>query len=114
LCIAGGVALNSVANGRILRESPFEEVFIQPASGDAGGALGAALYAYHVLLGQPRQFVMEHAYWGQSYQPDEIRTAIEATGRRFEVVEDPDCRATMMVDDMLAGKVISLFQGRFE
>jgi carbamoyltransferase len=57
---------------------------------------------------------MEHAYWGQSYQPDEIRTAIEATGRRFEVVEDPDCRATMMVDDMLAGKVISLFQGRFE
>src|SRR5690606_3478503 len=51
LCIAGGVALNSVANGRIMREGPFESVYIQPAAGDAGGALGAALYAYHVLLG---------------------------------------------------------------
>ena len=67
LCMAGGVALNSVANGRILRETPFEDVYIQPAAGDSGGALGAALYAYHVLLGKPRKFVMEHAYWGQAY-----------------------------------------------
>jgi carbamoyltransferase len=63
LCIAGGVALNSVANGRIQRELPFEEVWIQPAAGDSGGAVGAALYVYHVLLGYPRRFVMEHAYW---------------------------------------------------
>jgi carbamoyltransferase len=114
LCMAGGVALNSVANGRILRESPFEEVFIQPAAGDNGGALGAALYAYHVMLGQPRKFVMEHAYWGASHQPDEIEAAIRATGRTIERVEDPEKRATMMVDDMLSGKVISLFQDRFE
>jgi carbamoyltransferase len=114
LCLAGGVALNSVANGRILRETPFEELFIQPAAGDSGGALGAALYAYHVLLGQPRKFVMEHAYWGQEYSPDEIRTAMDAAGWRYERVEDLDRRATLMVEDVLAGKVISLFQGRFE
>ena len=114
LCLAGGVALNSVANGRILRETPFENVFIQPAAGDSGGALGAALYAYHVLLGQPRKFVMEHAYWGQSYSPDEARSSIEATGRNFERIEDPERLAAMMVDDLLAGKVISLFQDRFE
>ena len=112
--MAGGVALNSVANGRILRETPFEEVFIQPAPGDSGGALGAALYVYHVLLGQPRKFVMEHPYWGQAYSPQEVQTAIEATGRSYQCIEDPEHRAQMMVDDMLAGKVISLFQGRFE
>ncbi len=114
LCMAGGVALNSVANGRILRESPFEEVYIQPAAGDNGGALGAALYAYHVLLGKPRKFVMEHAYWGKSYTPDQIRAAIEAAGRSYEFVPDQDRLAHMMVDDILSGKVISLFQDRFE
>jgi carbamoyltransferase len=114
LCMAGGVALNSVANGRILRESPFEEVFIQPAAGDSGGALGAALYVHHVLLGQPRKFVMEHAFWGQSFSPDAVKSSIETVGRSYEYVEDPDQLAHMMVDDMLAGKVISLFQDRFE
>ena len=114
LCMAGGVALNSVANGRILRETPFEEIWIQPAAGDSGGALGAALYVYHVLLGQPRKFVMEHAYWGQAYSPPEVQSAIESTGRSHQHVEDPERLAEMMVDDMLAGKVIALFQGRFE
>jgi len=114
LCMAGGVALNSVANGRILRETPIEDLYIQPAAGDSGGALGAALYVYHVLLGKPRKFVMEHAYWGQAYSPEETRTAIEATGRSYQLIEDPERRAQMMVDDMLAGKVIGLHQGRFE
>ena len=114
LCMAGGVGLNSVANGRIIRESPFKNVYIQPAAGDAGGALGAALYAYHVLLGQPRQFVMEHAYWGKAYGPDETKAALAVYDYQFEVVEDTDKQASLMVDDMLAGKVISLAQGRFE
>jgi carbamoyltransferase len=114
LCMAGGVALNSVANGRILRETPFENLWIQPAAGDSGGALGAALYVYHVLLGHPRKFVMEHAYWGQAYTEPEIRTAIEAAGRKFEYVPDLEKRAEMMVTDMLKGKVIALFQDRFE
>ncbi|NWG13824.1 MAG: carbamoyltransferase [Acidobacteria bacterium] len=114
LCLAGGVALNSVANGRILRETPFDEVFIHPAAGDSGGAVGAALYAYHVLLGKPRTFVMEHAYWGQGYAADQVRGAIEATGRAWRRVEDPEQLAQMMVDDLIAGKVIGLYQGRFE
>ena len=114
LCMAGGVALNSVANGRVLRETPFEDVWIQPAAGDSGGALGAALYAYHVLLGKPRKFIMEHAYWGQAYSPQETKSAIEATGRSYQLIEDPERRAEMMVEDMLAGKVIGLFQDRFE
>ncbi|MEM7532152.1 MAG: carbamoyltransferase N-terminal domain-containing protein [Chloroflexota bacterium] len=114
LCIAGGVGLNSVANGRLLREGPFENVYIQPAAGDGGGALGAALYAYHVLLGKPRKFVMENAYWGQSYGPDEITAAIDASGYSYEYVGDMEQVASLMVDDLLAQKVISLFQDRFE
>jgi carbamoyltransferase len=114
LCMAGGVALNSVANGRIARETPFKNVFIQPAAGDSGGALGAALYAHHVLLGLPRKFTLEHAYWGKSYTPDQIRRAIDERGFQIERVEDPERRASLMVDDILAGKVISLFQDRFE
>jgi carbamoyltransferase len=114
LCMAGGVALNSVANGRILRETPFSEVYIQPAAGDSGGALGAALYAYHVLLGQPRRFVMEHAYWGQSFTCAEIQSAIQAVGRPCEHIDDQEQLASRLVDDILAGKVIALFQDRFE
>ena len=114
LCIAGGVALNSVANGRILRESAFENVYIQPSAGDSGGALGAALYVYHVLLGKPRKFVMDHAYWGKAYGEGEIVDAIRASGYAYNQVDDVDARAAMMVDDMLEQKVISLHQGRFE
>ena len=114
LCIAGGVALNSVANGRIMREGPFESVYIQPAAGDAGGALGAALYAYHVLLGKPRKFFMESAYWGKSYSHDEHKAAIEDYGYSYEYVDDIDKVAEHMVDDMLGKRVIGLYQGRFE
>jgi carbamoyltransferase len=114
LCFAGGVALNSVANGRIQREGAFEDIFIQPAAGDSGGALGAALYAYHVLLGRPRKFVMETAYWGKAYTDAEAQSAIKKTGARFEVQKDMDKQAHTIVDDLLAGKVIGLFQGRFE
>jgi carbamoyltransferase len=114
LCMAGGVALNSVANGRVLRESPFENVWIQPAAGDSGGALGAALYVHHVLLGKPRNFVMEHAYWGQAFSADEVKTAISTTGRTYQYIEDKESLAEMMVEDMLTGKVIALFQDRFE
>jgi carbamoyltransferase len=67
LCMAGGVALNCVANGRIVREGPFENLWVQPAAGDAGGALGAALFAYNCVLGKPRAFRMDHAFWGPEY-----------------------------------------------
>lgn len=114
LCMAGGVALNSVANGRILRESPFEEVWIQPAAGDSGGALGAALYVYHVLLGKPRKFVQEHSYWGRNYTVAEVQAALDQAGVSYKRVDDRERFAQLMVNDLLSGKVIGLFQGRFE
>jgi carbamoyltransferase len=114
LCMAGGVALNSVANGRILRETPFEGVWIQPAAGDSGGALGAALYVYHVLLGKPRRFVQEHNYWGCGYTIDEVQAALEQAGVRYDRIDDQERLAELMVEDLLGGKVGALFQGRFE
>ncbi|MDH4135775.1 MAG: carbamoyltransferase [Anaerolineae bacterium] len=114
LCLAGGVALNSVANGRILRETPFEELYIQPAAGDSGGAVGAALYAYHVLLQKPRRFVMEHAYWGEEYSEAQVKEYLDSNGIRYEYVEDDERLVEMMVDDLLKGKVVGWFQGRFE
>lgn len=114
VCMAGGVALNSKANGRILKETPFKQIFIQPAAGDSGGALGAALYAYHVLLGQRRRFVQEHNYWGVSYDDGQIAAAIKQTSFKHEQIEDEAKLTATAVDDILQGKVIAWFQGRFE
>ena len=114
LVMAGGVALNSVANGRIMRESPFEAVYIQPNAGDAGGALGAALYVWHVALGNPRRFVMEHAYYGEGYTDQQIRQALERAGLRFEYVPTESGVADRTVDALRAGEVVGFFQGRFE
>lgn len=114
VCMAGGVALNSKANGRLLKETPFKDIFIQPSAGDSGGALGAALYAYHVVLGQPRQFVQEHNYWGAEYSDREIEAAIAQTGFKHEVERDETLLTEKVVDDILEGKVISWMQGRFE
>lgn len=114
VCMAGGVGLNSKANGRLLSETPFSEIFIQPAAGDSGGALGAALYAYHVLLGQPRKFVQEHSYYGAAYSDAEIEAAIGQTGFRHQVERDEARLTARVVDDILQGKVIAWFQGRFE
>jgi carbamoyltransferase len=114
LCLAGGVALNSVANGRILRETPFEELYVQPSAGDGGGAVGAALYVYHMVLGKPRQFIMGHAYWGQEHGPGEIEMFLRENGIPFERIEDEDKLLDRVVDRLQAGKVIGWFQGRFE
>jgi carbamoyltransferase len=112
--MAGGVALNSVANGRILRETPFEEIWIQPAAGDSGGALGAALYVHHILLGKRREFVQEHSYWGQGYSSQEIGFALDQASVHSEHIDDEDELTRLMVEDLLTGKVLGLFQGRFE
>lgn len=114
LCLAGGVALNSVANGRILRETPFKELFVQPAAGDSGGALGAALYVYHVVLGKPRNFTLEHAYWGATYTNGDIQKALDERGAKYEIVEDDARMTDRIVDDLTRGKVVGWFQGRFE
>jgi carbamoyltransferase len=114
LCLAGGVGYNSVANGRLLRETPFEQVYVQPAAGDSGGAVGAALYAYHALLGQPRSFVMEHAYWGRGYTPSQIKTALDEAGVGYELVEREDALLDRVASALESGQVIGWSQGRFE
>lgn len=114
LVMAGGVALNSVANGRILDETPIEELYIQPEAGDAGGALGAALYAWHVLLGKPRKFVMENVYYGQSYSTAEIKSFLDQQGIPYQYVEDDDKLLDRTVETMVNGGVVGWFQGRFE
>jgi carbamoyltransferase len=114
LCLAGGVALNSVANGRLFRETPFEELFIQPAAGDGGGALGAALYGYHMILGKPRGFVMRHAYWGQEFSAGEVDTFLRASNDAHTQYTDDDKLLGRVVDHLAGGKVVGWYQGRFE
>jgi carbamoyltransferase len=114
LCMAGGVALNSVANGKILRETAFEELYVHPAAGDSGGAIGAALYAYHSMLGQPRKFVMNHAYWGQEYGPDETEAFLKSENIPYNRIENDEKLFERVTDHLQNGKVIGWFQGRFE
>jgi carbamoyltransferase len=118
LCLAGGVALNCVANGKVLRDGRFRRVWVQPAAGDAGGALGAALCAYHLFRDQPRRVDGEHdlmqgSYLGPDYSQREIEERLTALGARFNVVSDDDViRRT--VDALADGKAVGWFQGRME
>jgi len=114
LCIAGGVSLNSKANGRILQETPFKEIFIQPSAGDGGGALGAALHVYHEIMGKPRTFVLEHAYWGKDYSYNEIKKFLESNNISYEYFSDNNRLLDRLVSNLVNGKVVGLFQGRFE
>jgi carbamoyltransferase len=114
LVMAGGVALNSVANGRVMREGPFDNVFVQPAAGDSGGAIGAALYVYHVVLGKPRKFTMEHAYWGAEYPESQLVEAIQKAGFKYEAFDDDDKLLDRAADTLLQSKVIGWYRGRFE
>ena len=79
VCLAGGVAFNCVANGKIFDSTPFEQVYVHPAAGDGGLSVGAAYYVWHQKLGKPRSFVMEHAYWGPGFRA-KMRSAIDASG----------------------------------
>jgi carbamoyltransferase len=113
LCLAGGVAFNSVMNGRLMRESPFENYFVQPNAGDSGCAMGAALYIQHVMLGKPRNAPMAHAYHGPQFTNDECRQALDARGVAFETLSDE--ALTPRVAGLLAeGKIVAWFQGRME
>lgn len=114
LCIAGGVGLNSVANTRILHETGFEDVFVQPAAGDGGGSLGAALWAYNTLLGKPRVFRMDNAYWGRHYGAGEIRSFLNGANIPYQVYDNEDKLLDQVVEHLKSGKVIGWYQGRFE
>ena len=119
LCLAGGCAMNSVANGKIREKTPFKEVYVQPAAGDNGTALGAASYVWHQVLGNERGFVMEHGYWGTEYtDPQTFRELKVEDDEQWnyssrECTNEADlCRA---VAELIAdGKVIGWFQGRME
>jgi carbamoyltransferase len=114
LCLAGGCALNSVANGRILRETPFDDVFVQPAAGDGGAAAGAALYGYHAVLGKPRSFVMHHAAWGEEHGPAVTDRFLREHGIPFQRFDDEDRLLRCVVERLEAGHVVGWSQGRFE
>jgi carbamoyltransferase len=113
LTMAGGVAFNCVANGKIFKKTPFRQLFIQPAAGDAGAALGAALHAHYRYVGAPRDYVMKDAYLGPSYRLDECRAALEEKGLLYEVLEDSELfgRTAQALAD---GKLVCWFQGRLE
>jgi carbamoyltransferase len=118
LCMAGGVALNCVANGKILRDGRFERIWIQPAAGDAGGSLGAALAVHHLFKGQPRRLNgtrdgMSGAFLGPAFEQDEIERRLRAAGAVFDVIGEDQmiaCTADALVD----GKAVGWFQGRME
>jgi len=111
LCLGGGVALNSVMNARLLREAGFEHVFVQPAASDAGNALGAALWLWHQRLGNPRQEVMEHAFWGPEFSLRACEEALERRGLRAEQVHDAPAQAATLLAE---SRIVGWFQGRAE
>ena len=118
LCLAGGVALNCVANGKILRDGAVEDIWVQPAAGDAGGALGAALAAYHEFLDQPRRVGnvldgMHGAYLGPAFSTAEIAERLRAVGAVFDIVDD-DSVIGRTVDALIDEKAVGWFQGRME
>jgi carbamoyltransferase len=126
LALAGGCAMNSLANGKLFDHTGVEEVYIQAAAGDAGTALGAALWVHHAVRGAPRGFVMEHCYWGPAYSDGEIRRAIAGAlprsrgddgvwdGVQIETAGDPDCLVADMAAAIARGEVVGWFQGRAE
>ena len=118
LCLAGGVALNCVGNGRILREGPFDRVWIQPAAGDAGGALGVALFIWHQLLGNDRKVVepdgQQGSLLGPSFDDESIRTFLDTTGAVYHHFPEPELLDARLVELIEDEKVVGLFQGRME
>jgi carbamoyltransferase len=118
LCLAGGVAFNCVANGKISRHTPFQNIWVQPAAGDAGLAVGAAFYLHHQILGYPRQFVMDHAYWGPGFEEEHLRQAIRdkgvpEAGLRIRQLDEPELMAEA-ASYLAEGGIVGWYQGRME
>jgi carbamoyltransferase len=113
LCMAGGVAFNSVMNGRIFHETPFKRFYVQPAAGDAGCSLGAALMVWHQKLGNPRKFQMNHSYWGPKFSNEECQKALDEAGLKYETLPDEELlpRLAKMISE---GAIIGWFNGRME
>ena len=118
LCLAGGVALNCVANGKLLRSGIFDDVFITPAAGDAGGALGAALFVDHQLLERPRQArttdTLRGSLLGPRFSDSEVRSFLDQAGAPYTFYDDEAALLTRVAGDVAAGKVVGWFHGRME
>ena len=114
LCLAGGVALNSVANYKTLRKGPFENVYIHPAPGDDGGAVGAAYWAYNHVLKQPRGPALDHAYLGSEYSDAQIEAFLNEHEIAFEKIEDDEAFYDFVARSLADGKVCGWYRGRFE
>ena len=118
LVMAGGVALNCVANGRILREGPFKDVWVQPASGDAGGALGAALFVWHQLLGRPRnpsgKDTQKGSLLGPSFTSDEVAGVLESLGRSDRRFTEEEALLEEVSKHLADGRIVGWFHGRME
>ena len=114
LCYAGGVALNSSANWKIRTSSKFKGIYIQPAAGDSGGALGAALWAYHSVLGRKRKFTMEHAYLGAEENTNQIKEFLVNNNINFRYIANEDGLVDEVSNHLASGKVIGWVQNRFE
>jgi carbamoyltransferase len=113
VCLAGGVALNCVANGMIFERTKFRDVYVQPAAHDAGTSIGAALYVQHQELKLPRQFEMRHVYYGPEYSDGEILRDLEAAGSTYHKLSEKDLIGRT-VDAIADGKIVGWFQGRME
>jgi carbamoyltransferase len=114
LCMAGGVALNSVANYKILRQGPFTDLYINPAPGDDGGSVGAAYWAYNHVLGQPRGPALDHAYLGSEYSDAEIAAFLKKYDIPFQRIEDDKAFYDFAARALMDGQVCGWFRGRFE
>ncbi len=114
LTLGGGVGLNSVANGVLLKKGPFKRIFIQPASGDDGGSLGAALYAYHAILNKPRNFTQDHCYYGQGYTNQEVEKFLKSKKIKYKKIVSEEKLTDYLANSIAQGKVIGLFHGRAE
>ena len=114
LCMAGGVALNSSANGKILKNTKFKKIFIQPASSDAGGSLGSAFYVYNTILGNKRNYFMDHAYLGPEFSTDEIRNYLKTNKINFKEFENDNELIEKTAKLIFENKIIGWFQGRME
>jgi carbamoyltransferase len=118
LCLAGGVALNCVANGRILREGPFDNLWIQPAAGDAGGALGVALFIWHQLLDQPREVQRSDSQAGSllgpSFSTEEMQSVLDGGEAAYERIDDEEALVDTVAEEIRQGRVVGWFQGRME
>ncbi len=119
LCLAGGVALNCVGNGRILREGPFENIWIQPAAGDAGGALGAAMFVWHQLLGKPREVNPDldsqgGSLLGPAFPVETTRAILDEVGAKYHYIEDEEKLIDTIADAIEGEKVVGHMQGRME